>query len=218
MQQHIDTFTQAQADFSAKYDRLQQLNKEQEKQEKIFKALQAEISEIQTQQGTDENAGQFLKLHQKSNELSNRIAGIKEFIATLEYKHQLLILELAESKPQLINAYSLLMEAKGNQALETIAENTLKPLRNAFYTITQSTAFTEKLRNFENITRKNIDPIDFLMKSFINLLLEKGIKTGEQDDQKTQEYTLNFKELDEIPDISPIKIKQARQALTQGKD
>lgn len=214
MQKKINTFTQAQAEFSAKYDRLQNLNEEQARQEKVFKALQADIHAIQAQQNSESNnSGQFLKQYQQETDLKTKQAGIQQFIQQLEHNRQLLMLELSDDKRSLISAYSDLMEATGNQYLQDIALKTVEPLRNAFLTIQQSADFMANLKSCENILRKNIDPFDFLMETFINLLLENGIKTGENTDPVIQKFTLNFAELDEIPDISPIKVQQMRKAL-----
>ncbi|QLB43576.1 hypothetical protein [Mannheimia pernigra] len=223
MQEKIDGFTQANAEFSAGYQHLASLKEELNRQEKILIGLDNEISNLQAVQSKSENsedvpnAGVFLKHYQKEQELIAKRSGIRQFIQQISHNIDVLTLDLAEKKRGLINLHSELMEGLGGAMIEELAAQIAPALRNAILTIQTSANFAEFLRNRENILRKNIDPFDYLMNVFIETLTEKARSdAGEAPDDEALKYQLNHNELDEIPDISPIKLQQKRQALTQS--
>ncbi len=223
MQEKFEAFKQAQAEFSASFKHLQSLNKEIDRQEKILNALDVELADNQAAQEKGKNsaelpkAGQFLKLYQQKKELTVKKAGIQQFIQQIAHNRQALELDLVEYKRRLINAHSDLMEALSNQIFEALSEQITEPLNNAILTMMKSAHFIELLRNRENTLRENIDPLEFILDVFLNNVKDKMQKyKGEITNQEILKYQLNFNELDEIPEISPIKLQQLRQALKQS--
>ncbi|ATW43510.1 hypothetical protein Q7Z28_11425 [Glaesserella parasuis] len=227
MQNKIEAFNQAQAEFSASYKHLKLLNEELNRQQRIFDALDVEIIEIQAQQEKGKNgeelpnAGKFLKLHQQEKELLAKQEGIQQFIQQIEHNRQCVTLDLVELKRRLIDGYSDLMESLANKAFDDLIAQISEPLSNAILTMMKSENFARVLREQENTFREDIDPFDHLMKFFFEKLTEKTEKAlrtaGETASPDILKYQLNYSELDEIPDISPIKLKQQREALMQIK-
>ncbi|MCW9698140.1 hypothetical protein [Avibacterium sp. 20-129] len=219
MQIKIDEFQQANADFSAGLYQLENLEKEIERQEKIIQALDVEIAELsnaEQQSGEKPNSEEFIKAYKKAQEAQSKRAGIAQFIQQLQHNKQMLLLDLAEKKQHLINAYSSLLEARGEQIFDEIIAQICQPLANALLAISQSITFKNDLRQRENILRKTIDPMDFLLSQFMQKLEESGVKYLNQKDPTIAAYQINAAQLDQIPDISPIKAKQMREALKSG--
>ncbi|QIA76060.1 hypothetical protein [Rodentibacter caecimuris] len=222
MQHKIEQFTQHQAEFSAGLHQLETLDKEIDRQNKIILALDNEISELE-EQGKATN-GQalpdsdlFMKFYSKEREARDKRAGVRQFVKQLQHNRECLTLDLSETKRRLIHAHSDLVESAGEKIIDEITSQICQPLANALQAISLSEGFKADLRNRENILRKNIDPLDFILTLFMQKLEQKGVKLLNQKDRTILAYKLDFEQLDKIPDISPIKANQLRQALRQGE-
>lgn len=221
MQQKIDLFNQTQADFSAGLHQLEALNKEIDRQSKIVLALDGEISELETQgketNGNDlPDSDNFMKFYGKEREARDKRAGVRKFIQQLQHNREELTLDLAETKRRLIAAHSDLLESAGEKILNELAEKIAQPLANALQAISQADGFKTDLRNRENILRQNIDPMGFLLNQFMQKLEQKGATLLNQKDPTLAAYKLDAEQLDKIPDISPIKAQQMREALKRA--